>query len=189
MKTIFKRSLFCIGICLITLAFFGCGGVTFLEKSKRNEVFKNKTISVYPVHVLTANSNFDSIIAKKIVNYINEKENLKAVFVNQIPPVNSKWYMNEAKMFSLSVNSFIPYIKTNDKTGDYCLLVEFLKLPREICVHYYLIDKVEGKAVCAGLCNSDHKEHKMINPKTDDDALKLFELLFDKNIENIKNKK
>ncbi len=187
MKTILKRNLYFIEICLCTVILSSCGGVKFLEKSKRNEVFQNKTISVYPVHLLTGNSDFNTNISTQIVDYLNKKENLKAVLVYQTPPVNSQWYMNEAKMFSKSVNSFIPYIKTNDKTGDYCLLVEFLKQPREICVHYYLIDKATGKAVCAGLCNSDHKEHRLINPKTDEDAFTLFKVLFDKNIEEIKN--
>ena len=187
MKTIIKKSMFFFEICLFAFTFYSCGGVKFAAQTERKQLFQNKTISVYPVHILTANSDFNTNISTLIVDYLNKKENLKAVLVYQTPPVNSQWYMNEAKMFSKSVNSFIPYIKTNDKTGDFCLLVEFLKQPREICVHYYLIDKATGKAVCAGLCNSDHKEHRLINPKTDEDAFTLFKVLFDKNIEEIKN--
>jgi hypothetical protein len=150
------------------------------ETYNENRNPAKKTIYVYPVHIskITREESFDTIIAKRIVDFINEKGDYRAVFINSKPAVNAEWYMNEAKMLNRSCEAFTGFLKTNAQPDGYGLLVEFLWLPYEIDVHFSLVDKNTGKAVLKGLANSHHPAHKEIKPQNNDGAFRLFCKIF-----------
>ena len=174
-----------IGSILFLLS--GCGA-PMLKTAQKQQIFDNKTIYVYPVHIssIAKHESFDTIVAKQIVSFINTKEGLHAEFRNRTPLVNSAWYMNEAKMFKKSFDAFSGFIKTDMTKGEYGLLVEFLWAPEEIDLHYYLVDKNQSKAVFLALVNSHHPIHKAVKPKSNDEAFTLFCKVFDEDLKELK---
>ena len=177
-------------LCLmLTIIFTGCGFPRYSVQGQK-KLLNSQTVYVYPVHItsITQEEKFDTIIAKKIVDFINEKGDLKAVFVNRNPSVNSEWFMNEAKMYKRSCEAFSGFIKNDLPNGNYALLVEFLWAPNEIDVHYCLLDKEKSKGVFLGLVNSHHPIHKQVNPKSNEDAYNLFCKLYEKDVNKVQGK-
>jgi hypothetical protein len=178
-----KRSLILSISVLIVLTLTRCGA-PMLSLNKKKLIFENKTVYVYPVHVLRASSNFDSTTSKQIVTFINQQGGFKAVYNSKIPGVNSTWGVNEAKMFKNSFRAFTNCIKPDTAIVEYGLLVEFLYQPFGIVgVHYYLVDNKESKGVILRILNSHNKTFQEINPKNNMDAFNLFckEFTNDKN--------
>lgn len=176
-------------ICsLLISTMIGCGGIPFVEREKQMGIFNGKTIHVYPVHVLEATSSFDSETANEVAGFVNGTDGLKAVYINQTPVVNSEWGMNEANMFSKSFYAFADFVKQTNPTMDYALLVEILGQPQSVGgVHYYLLDVKESKAVMAHIINSHNKDFQTVNPKSTEDAIKVFELVFMKDLKKLKS--
>jgi hypothetical protein len=167
----------------------GCG-VRMVPKTQQKKFSTGELIYVYPVHILKRNSSFDSVYAKKIVDCINEHEGMRAVFVNRTPLVNSTWHMNEARMFKESFDAFSTFIQDDlPSDASYALLVEFLILPYELDLHYYLVEKKSRKAVMLNLINSHHDLYKEVNPKTPDDGVVLFDKVFSENLRHLKELK
>jgi hypothetical protein len=168
---------------LVTLILLCASWSPITDSFKGKQIPDKKTIYVYPVHIskISRVEGFEPIIAQKIVDFINENGEFKAELVARQPAVNSEWYMNEAKMLKNSCQAFTGFIKTDLHEDGYGLLVEFLWLPQEICVHYSLVDKSSGKAVKKGLANCHHPYYKEINPKNNEDAFKLFCRMFSDN--------
>lgn len=178
-----------ISIILLTANIFlsGCGGIPFVDKSKRQEIFNGKIIHVYPVHVLKAESHFDTTLSNHIVRYLNGIDRLKAEMVNKPIEVNSTWEMNEAKMFMNSFNAFAKSVKADSEKVEYALLVELLCQPNKmIGVHYYLLDNKESKAVMGHIINSHNENYQRISPKNEEDGLKVFESVFNDDVAELK---
>jgi hypothetical protein len=177
-----------IMLVVLSIVLFNACGVPLLKSSDKKKSLSSEIIYVYPVHIMSVSKqeSFNTVIAQEIVSYLNMQDGFKAVFINRIPKVNSDWYMNEAKMFKKSYNAFSECIRTDLPFGENALLVEFLWLPHEIDLHYYLIDKGESKAVFLALINSHHPLHKKIKPQNNEDTFKLFCLSFSENLSEIK---
>ena len=159
--------------------------MTFLIAcSDENKVVLEKFISgktkvlVCPVHILSnQESSFDTIISKKIVEYINGKKYAVASVTQLCPPANNEWRANEAKMLTISIDLFIEFVKKNNLPDDtYILYPEFLKAGANssvIAVHYSLVNN-KGEIVLRGLLNSHWEEFKKVNPKSDEDCVSVF---------------
>jgi hypothetical protein len=189
MKKQYIRVIRAILFAIFSTVLFSSCGVPLLKTAQKKQSIKNDNIYVYPVHILSVSKqeSFDTVIALKIVSYLNQQGGVKAKFKNRIPKVNSDWYMNEAKMFKKSYNAFSEFIKTDLPSGENALLIEFLWLPQEIDLHYFLVDKSESKAVFLALINSHHPLHKKFKPENNEDTFKLFCESFSENLNEINN--
>ena len=187
MKTNLYRFILAGFITIITLS-----GSAIMKHDKKSRTAESgsKIIRVYPVHISKINrvEAFDTIIARQITDYINGNLDIRAEYIAEQPGVNAEWFMNEAKMLKRSCNAFSASIKDPNCPGQYGLLVEFLWLAYELDVHYSLVEISSGKAISKGLVNSHHPLHKQILPKNNEDAYKLFCILFDKDMKNLEKK-
>lgn len=185
MKHLHSLTLFIIPSVFIFL--LGCGGIPFVDKSKQEGIFKEKTIYVYPVHILRESSSFDVKLSDQIVRIINTVDNMKAESFDKPIGVNSQWEMNEAKMFMKSFNAFSESVKADSEKVEFALLVEILYQPNMVVgVHYYLLDNKEGKAVMAHIINSHNEHFQRINPKSIADGLEVFKAVFEEDMKELK---
>ncbi len=172
---------------IMMILFASCCGVQMTKLSEQKKTVTSETIYVYPVHINPINKAevYDTLLAKKMVAFINTQPGCKAVFVNRTPKTNAEWGINEAKMFRKSYNAFSDFIATDLKEGKYGMLVEFLETPHEIDVHYYVANKISKKATMLCLVNSHHPIYKKINPKNEEDAFQLFCELFEQHVKHL----
>jgi hypothetical protein len=148
----------------------------------------NSKVSVCPVHILSnQESSFDTLISKKIVEYLNDKKYAVAGVTQLCPPANNEWRANEAGMLTISNQLFIDFVKKQNLPDDtYILYPEFLKSGPDNsvkAVHYCLLNR-KGEIVMRGLINSHWDEFKKVNPKTDEDCLLVFINGFEAKIKN-----
>jgi len=173
----------------IMLLFSGCYGIPVTEKLHQQNLFKGKTIYVYPVHILKATSSFDTTLSNKVVRFINTYPDMKAEMKTTIPAVNSEWGMNEAKMFNHSFNAFSKSSK-KDEAMEYGLLVEVLLSPSSVIgIHYYILYNKDGKAVIGRIINSHDQNFQTINPKTQEDGIEVFKKVFSQDMIALKKGK
>jgi hypothetical protein len=174
MKT--KNVLTIIGLITTMTFLFAC--------ASENKIVLEKFISgktkvlVCPVHIFSnQESSFDTIISKKIVEYINGKKYAVASVTQLCPPANNEWRANEAKILTISINLFIEFVKKNNLPEDtYILYPEFLKAGQNstvVAVHYCLLNN-KGEIAMRGLLNSHLDEFKKVNPKTNNDCVDVF---------------
>ena len=173
---------------LLALSFTRCGIAT--SKQLASNLYNgNQTIYVYPVHVLAGSvCKYDKEMAKNIVNYINQKGKVKAVFVDEKQDVYNVWHHNETKMFKNSCKAFSGYINRELKEGEFALEVQLLMNPDETylgAVHTYLIHKNDTKAVFLNLMNSHHPFYQEVKPVSREDGFKIFCKAYDKNFKTL----
>jgi len=150
------------------------------EKKAILKEFKegNSNVLVCPVHILdNQNSTYDTICSQKITDYINQKEYANAKITYLKPPPNTEWIANEAKMLTISINKFAEFVKeANLPDNTYILYPEFYKRGKGsniVAVHYCLLNN-KGELAMRGLINSHWSEFQKIQPKTNDDCVKVF---------------
>lgn len=157
----------------------GCYGIPFTEKLNQQDLFKGKTVYVYPVHILTATSGFDTTLSNQVAEFISTIPAMEAKVIKSIPSVNSEWGMNEAKMFNRSFNAFSESARLDSNMVEYGLLVEVLLQPNSVVgVHYYIVYNKDGKAVIGHIINSHDPNFQSINPKTSDEGIEVFKKVF-----------
>lgn len=187
----FLKQLF-IGLVIFSSVFISGCGVPVSKNLAKNFFAGKQTVYVYPVHVLAGSAcKFDTLMAKKIVDYINQNGKVNAVFVNKHPAVYNRWHHNEAKMFKNSYLAFSGYINSEMKEGEYALLVQLLMNPDETnlgAVHTYLAHKNDKNAVCLNLMNSHHPFFQEVKPKSREDGFKIFCKAYDQDKINFENK-
>lgn len=175
---------------LILLIFFimGCQGIPVTEKINKQNLFKGKTVFVYPVHLLTASSSFDTTLAHQVANFVETIPDMHVKVIQSIPSVNSEWSMNEAKMFIQSFSAFSESSKSDSDLVEYGLLVEVLLQPNSVVgVHYYILYNKDGKAVIGHIINSHDTNFKSINPKTSEEGIQVFKKVFAQDMINLRN--
>ncbi len=135
-------------------------------------------VLVCPVHVLdNQNCSYDSLSSKKIADYLNTKNYAVASLTKLIPTPSNEWFHNEAKMLTQSINYSIDFVKKSNLPDEtYILYPEFYKAGpnSSICaVHYCLLNN-KGEIAMRGLINSHWEAFKKVNPKNNDDCVKVF---------------
>ncbi|MBC8319906.1 MAG: hypothetical protein H8E34_04210 [Bacteroidetes bacterium] len=165
-----------IGVIIAIIFFCGCSGLSKIALEKF--ISGKQKVLVCPVHILSnQESTYDTIMAKKIAAYINDKKYADASVTQLCPPPNNEWRADEAKMLTISIDLFIEYVKTINLPDDtYILYAEFFKSGQNTkvrAVHYCLLNN-KGEIAMRGLINSHWDEFKKVNPKTDDDCVAVF---------------
>ncbi len=165
-------------VSLALMAVFLIACATENKSVRQNFGTGKSKVLVCPVHILfNQQSTYDTIISKKIAEYLNENKYATARITQLLPPANNQWRANEAKMLSVSIDLFTNYIKANNlPENTYILYPEFLKAGREmqvIAVHYCLLNN-KGEVAMRGLINSHWEEFQKVNPITDADCFEVF---------------
>ncbi len=148
------------------------------KTARQKFISGNKKVLVCPVHILeNQTSYYDTISSQKIAAYINGKKYASASLTQLCPPANNEWHANEAKILTASINLVIEFVKKQNLPDDtYLLYPEFLKAGSGaiiVAVHYCVVNN-RGEVAFRGLINSDWKEFKKVNPKTNDDCVSVF---------------
>lgn len=165
-----------VGFIAVFLMVSGCQTE---NKIARQKFLAGKAqILVCPVHILeNQNSYSDPMLSQRIVDFLNDKGYGVAVLSKLTPPANKEWRHNEAKMLTISINSFAEFVKKcNLPDETYMLYPEFLKAGPHatiVAVHY-CVSNNKGEIAIRGLLNSHWEEFKKVNPVTDNDCVTVL---------------
>ena len=184
---IMKRQSALTFFVILCILFMQCS-IPIASSEQCASLFNEKNVHVYPVHVLSDSSDFDSTMARNIAAYINSTKHFTASVAKINPSASGLWFNNEAKMLKRSNSAFTSFLKAY--SGDqYGLLVEFLMQPRgPVAVHIILVDNRESKPVYVRLINSHNPVFARMAPKTKDDCLALFKEVFGHDMQELHEK-
>jgi hypothetical protein len=161
-----------------TLAFSmgGCGGAVDPKAEKAlHDKLGSTSITVFPAFVRDGEQQRYDAAAATAIGDLLTSEKLATVTISTAEvPINSKWGMNESRMYRDSVADFRAYVLKNPIATEYAVLPEYLIGGKGavVGVHLYLLD---AKGTCAygiGL-NSHHKAFTDVDPKNVDDCTKI----------------
>ena len=135
------------------------------------------SITVFPTFVRIGRSGrFDAESAARIAALWTDRKWATTTLDLAEPPLLGEWHMNQAAMWSQSLQAFGDYVRTHPIQTEYACMAEFLKGDERGPaggIHFYVVTR-DGKRAWGLLLNSHHKTFANARPATPPDCTNVL---------------